>query len=100
VLRAIGFMPKHISGFILGEGAIVGLLGGLAGLALGTLVIGGLQKFVEEGPMSGFFPYFRLQPTSIAVALLLAVVLGLIASFVPAWRASRLSVTGALRRVG
>jgi putative ABC transport system permease protein len=100
VLRAIGFLPKHISGFILGEGAIVGLIGGLAGLALSVLIVGGLQKFVEEGPMSGFFPYFRLQPTSIVVALVLAVVLGLIASFVPAWRASRLSVTNALRRLG
>ena len=100
VLRAIGFLPKHVSGFILGEGAIIGLVGGLVGLALGVLIISGLQKLIEEGPMSGFFPYFRLQWTAVAAGLGLAIVLGFLASFIPAWRASKLSVTNALRRVG
>jgi putative ABC transport system permease protein len=100
VLRAIGFLPKHVSGFILGEGAILGLAGGLAGLGLGYVIIKGIQKFVEEGPMSGWFPYFRLQWTSVVAGIGLAIFLGVLASFIPAWRASRLSVTNALRRVG
>jgi putative ABC transport system permease protein len=100
VLRAIGFLPKHVAGFILSEGLFIGLLGGLAGLALGSLLISGVGKFVEEGPMAGFFPYFRLQPLTVGVALALSSVLGVVAAFIPAYRASRLQVTDALRKVG
>ncbi len=100
VLRAIGFLPKHIAALIVGEGLFVGLLGGIAGLGFATLIISGLGRWIEEGPVSGMFPYFRLQPTAAVLGILLAAGLGGLASSIPAYRASRLSVTDALRRVG
>ncbi len=100
VLRAIGFLPKHVGLFIVGEGLFVGMLGGLAGLAIGVPLITVVGKWVEEGPLAGFFPYFSLQPSAAIAAISFSVLLGGIASLVPAWRASRLSVTDALRRVG
>jgi putative ABC transport system permease protein len=99
VLRAIGFLPGHIASFIVGEGLFVGAIGGAVGLVFGQLMISGIGKAIEEGAMAGMFPYFRLQPLTAALGLALAAGLGAFASLVPAYRASRLHVTEALRRV-
>jgi putative ABC transport system permease protein len=98
VLRAIGFLPRHVAMFILGEAATIGILGGAAGVLFGTVVVNGFGKFLEEN-MAGFFPSFKVAPATTAAAFLLAVGLGVIASLVPAFGASRLSVIDALRRV-
>jgi putative ABC transport system permease protein len=50
--------------------------------------------------MAGFFPYFRLQPSAVILGMVFAIGLGGIASLIPAYRASKLQVTDALRRVG
>jgi putative ABC transport system permease protein len=100
VMRAIGFLPRHVALFIMGEGLFVGLLGGLAGLALAFPLIGGVGRWIEESAMASIFPFFRLQATAVIAAIAFAVVLGGVASLLPAYRASRLSVTDALRRVG
>ena len=99
VLRAIGVLPRHVAMFILGEAATIGLLGGGFGLVFGWLVVNGFGKFLEEN-MAGFFPSFKVTPETAVAAFVLAIALGVIASAVPAWRASRLSVIDSLRRVG
>jgi len=99
VLRAIGFPPGHILGFILGESVLVSLVGGLLGVGLVVLLINhGLGPAVEEN-MSGFFPYFRTPPSVLLTALAAAVGLGFVAGALPAYQASRLKVTDALRRL-
>jgi putative ABC transport system permease protein len=98
-LRAIGFLPKHVAGFVLGEALATGALGGLLGLLLAyPIVEKGMGRFVEEN-MGGFFPYFQIPPATAALALALALALGALAAAVPAYRASRLNVVDALRRV-
>jgi ABC-type antimicrobial peptide transport system permease subunit len=67
---------------------------------LGALIVNGASTALAESPMSGFFEFFALPPLTAAVALAFAIVLGAVAAFVPAWRASRLNVTNALRVVG
>jgi putative ABC transport system permease protein len=99
VLRAIGFRPGHIVLFILGEALTIGLLAGLMGLALAyPLVELGMGRFLEEN-MGAWFPYFRIEKTMMALAVLLAMALSVTASIIPAYRASKLSVTDALRRI-
>lgn len=99
VLRAIGFRPRHIVLFILAEALTIGLLAGLVGLALGyPLIELGLGRFLEEN-MGAWFPYFRIEKTIMAAAVLLAMGLSITASLIPAYRASRMSVTDALRRI-
>jgi putative ABC transport system permease protein len=99
-MRAIGFLPRHIGLYVLGEGLAIGLLGGLAGLLLSyPLVEKGLGRALEEN-MGGFFPYFRIAPATAVAALALALGLGAVASILPAWRAMRLNVVDSLRRVG
>ncbi len=99
VLRAIGFRPGHIVVFILGEAVVVGLLAGIVGVGIAyPLVELGMGRFLEEN-MGGFFPYFRIDRGTMVVSLFLAMGLSLIASLIPAYQASKLSVTDALRRI-
>jgi putative ABC transport system permease protein len=100
VLLALGFRPKHIATFVLGEGLFIGLLGGGLGLLISyPLVEQGMGRWLEEN-MGAYFPYFSI-PTSVALlALGMAVALAGIAALVPAYSASKLDVITALRRIG
>ncbi len=98
-LRALGFLPRHVATFILGEAAALGLLAGGAGLALSFPVVQyGLGRWLEEN-MAGTFPYFRIEAQTAVMAVCFALGLGLLSAAIPAWRASRLTVTDALRRL-
>jgi putative ABC transport system permease protein len=98
-LRALGFSPGHIRFFIIGESTTVGLVAGLVGVGIAwPLVNRGMSAVIEEN-MGGMFPYFRIEPLTIGVALGLALLLGALSGVVPAIQAGRLSVVNALRRV-
>ena len=100
VMMAIGFRPKHVIAFILGEGVVLGLLGGGLGLLMSfPLIEQGLGRFLEEN-MGSFFPYFRIPAEVAGMALLAGAVLAALAAVIPAWRASKLDVIQALRRLG
>ena len=99
VLRALGFTPRHIATFILGEALVIGALGGALGLLISyPLVQQGIGGWIEEN-MGAMFPYFRIPVRTAVIAFLLALGLGLVAAVLPAWGAARLRVTDALRRV-
>ncbi|HKU41193.1 MAG TPA: FtsX-like permease family protein [Polyangiales bacterium] len=100
VLRAIGFLPKHLSAFVVGEATVLGVLGGGLGVAIGIpLINSGVGRYMEEN-FSGFFPYFRVLERDVAIALALSIVLAVIAAVVPAYQAGKLHVTDALRKFG
>lgn len=99
VLRAIGFLPRHLVTFIVGEAVVTAGLGGVVGIALAyPIVQEGLGRFIEEN-LGNMIPYFRIPTTATLAALGLSVVLGALASAIPAWNASRIRVTNALRFV-
>lgn len=99
MMRAIGFMPRHIAIAVLGESVTVGLGGGIAGLLLSHVFINqGMGPWLEEN-MGGFFPYFGIAASTAIMALGLAVLLAAVAALVPAMRAARLNTVEALRRV-
>jgi len=98
-LRAIGFMPKHVVAFIVGEGVAAGAIGGLVGVACAEVFINRMiGPFLEEN-VGSLVPFFRLEADDAVVALVLAASLGFLASIIPAINASRLNVIQALRRV-
>jgi len=100
VLRAIGFLPKHLSTFILVEAGVLGLLGGGLGLLAGFFLINyGVGRVMEE-TFTGLFPYFRVATQDMVISMVLSVALAVIASIVPAYNASKLHVTDALRKLG
>lgn len=100
VLRAIGFLPQHIVRFILAEGVVIGVIGGLIGVLLGYPVVNGALGRVIEENMGNMFPQFKVQPEIAIFAFGLATLLGLVAAILPARQAARLQVVEALRRVG
>jgi putative ABC transport system permease protein len=99
VLRAIGFLPQHVAIWVVAESIVLGAVGGALGIGLAwpfiNLLVG---RFIEEN-MGSFFPYFRLVPENMLLALVLAALLGGAAAVIPAWRASQLRVIDAVRRV-
>jgi len=100
VLRAIGFMPKHLAFFVLGEAAVIGLIGGLLGVALAYFMVNnGLGQVIEEGS-GGMFLYFRMKESDALAGLVIATLAAAAAAAIPAYRASKLNVIDALRRVG
>jgi len=58
-----------------------------------------MGRWLEEN-MGSFFPYFRIPPEVALMAVIGAVVLAAIAAAVPAYRAAKLDVVEALRRLG
>lgn len=100
VMRAIGFLPGHIAFSVLAESIAVGALGGGIGLLLSyPMIERGMGRWIEEN-MGSFFPYFRIDGSTAAAALGLSLLLGLTAGIIPAYRAAKLNIIDALRRVG
>ena len=100
VLRAIGFLPKHLSTFVIMEAGALGLLGGALGLFCGFFLINNAVGRIMEETFTGFFPYFRVATQDMLISIVLSVALAVIASIVPAYQASKLPVTDALRKLG
>jgi putative ABC transport system permease protein len=92
VFRAIGFRKSHITKIIIMEGVIVSVLGGIIGYITGMFVARYAGPLLAD--MSISVPW-RLDLLAVAVGL--AVVIGLLASLYPARQASKLDPAEALR---
>jgi putative ABC transport system permease protein len=84
VRRALGASRGTIFGQCLMEAGVVGLVGGLVGLALTALGLAGVRQIVSPG--TGRLTH--LSPTDIGIALSLAVLATLLAGLYPTWRAA------------
>jgi putative ABC transport system permease protein len=99
VLRALGFLPKHIATFVLSEAMFLGLFGGLLGVALAYPIVDrGLGGWLLEN-MGGMFRRFGVEPLTAVLAVFLAIGLAAAAAIIPANNARRLRVIDALRRI-
>ncbi len=99
VMRALGFMPKHVVMFIVTESLTLGLLSGVVGLGVAYGLIDFLLGPALENNMAAFFPYFRVAPITMIEAVGFAGLLGALAAVWPAVSASRMTVTDSLRRI-
>ncbi len=88
VLRAVGMSRKQLRATIRIESVIVALLGTLVGMAFGLFVAYMVTRPIYNDG-SGSFPWPVQQLALIAV---LGLVLGWLASLIPAWRGSRLNI--------
>src|SRR6185503_9130539 len=97
-MRAIGFRPSHIVGLVLGEGFVVALAGVAIGLALAPPI---LRYFAElfQKQLGAFLGSFELDPKAALLASAIALAGGMLAAALPAWRAGRMRIVDALRRV-
>ncbi len=98
-MRALGFSRAHLFGFVLGESIAAGLIGGGMGILISyPIVERGMGRWLEEN-MGAYFPYFRIELPTLGLAISLVLVLSVLSGALPAWQASRLRVTDALRQV-
>jgi putative ABC transport system permease protein len=99
VLKTLGFGSRLVMLLILTESLVLGLLGGGAGLLLGSFMIRILPKLPGIGDVVAQFPQLGLSPTVTALAFGIALFIGLAAGFVPALLAYRSKITESLRTV-
>ncbi len=94
VLKTLGFTNGAVLWLLVGEALIIALIGGALGLALAS----GLCAMIRSLP-STFADLSRLSvtPAVAAICLLVAAMIGLISSFIPAWGAARRPIVEALR---
>jgi putative ABC transport system permease protein len=93
VLKTVGFPDWAVLMLVLAESVLVALLGGGLGIALAKALT------LRGDPTNGFLPIFYLPGGQIATGVGVALLVGVIAGFLPAFSAMRLRVVEALRRV-
>lgn len=98
VLKTLGFTSDTILGIIVGEAVTIALIGGIVGLGLAQLltsVVGKVgQNFVQQ--LHGL----SMTWTTASIALAVAIFIGLVSSFIPAWNAARTNILDSLRFAG
>jgi len=99
IMKAIGAQNKDILLIFLFNSGLIGLVGGIGGVLLGSLasvVIGSMGDPTATGPQA-IFSSTALTPSLIIFALFFSVVIGMIAGAIPAYNASKLKPVDALR---
>jgi len=102
-LRAIGFSRRSVLASFVLEALLLCVAGGIIGTAL-AFVLFNLVLTRPTGTMnfrtfSEVLFNFRLTPPLIAGGLAFSLAMGIFGGFFPAWRASRLKITTALREI-
>jgi lipoprotein-releasing system permease protein len=109
ILRTLGASPGSIMGIFVVQGALVGVIGTLAGLVLGlgiALNIDTIVPALERALNASFLPkdiylISRMpsdpQSSDIMPIALISLVLSFLATIYPSWRASRVNPAEALR---
>lgn len=92
VMKTLGFRSGRILRIILGESMLLSLLGAVLGLGTAWLAITALS-----GPAAAFAP-LSFPPIVILWGLLIAVALGFVTGFPPAWSAYRMRIVDAFAR--
>jgi putative ABC transport system permease protein len=97
VLKTLGFTSGEILAIILGEAAVISLIGG----TLGVLLASGLCAVVRNGP--SFFQQLStlsLTPGVMGICLATALFIGLVSALLPAANAARTPILDSLRYSG
>jgi lipoprotein-releasing system permease protein len=109
ILRTLGASPRSVMGIFVVQGALAGIVGTLAGVALGLLIafnIGTIVPALERLLSTSFLPSsiyvisrMPSQPlaSDIVPITLISLALAFVATLYPSWRASRVNPAEALR---
>lgn len=98
VLKTLGFNNDTILGIIIGEAVSIALIGGILGLLLASLL-----TVVVGQAAAVFMPQLHnlsIEPITALICLGVAVFIGIVSSFIPAWNAARTNILDSLRYAG
>ncbi len=93
ILLAIGWKPGRVIRMILWESALLGFLGGIVGVIIGTIGV----KVLETLPAIHGMLEPDFNAGLMGVAVVLSVVVGVLSGLYPAWRSSRLTPSLAMQ---
>ncbi len=108
IMKAIGAKNRDVLLIFLFNSGLIGLVGGIGGIVLGAVAssligsYGGITSSsstegMGRGGMMNMFSSTAITPELLIEALLFAMVIGVVAGAIPAYRASRLNPVDALR---
>ena len=97
ILKTLGFAPGHILGVLIGESALIAVVGGLFGSIGARLIFSGMDI---SSMTTGFIDQFNVTWATVALAAGIGLVVAFASTFIPAWNASRLAIADAVRRRG
>lgn len=109
ILRTMGATPKDVMGIFIAQGAIIGLIGTLIGLIGGLLLAHNVTSLVEQVQsllnvqfvsedvyLIGFVPS-QIKQLDVVVVCGISLIMSLLATVYPAWRAANIAPAEALR---
>ncbi|MBN2331342.1 MAG: FtsX-like permease family protein, partial [Candidatus Aenigmarchaeota archaeon] len=103
IMKAIGAKNRDIMMIFMLNSALVGFVGGVFGVVVGTLA-SGLMDFSGDtatagigGGMGRMFGSTLVTPSLVFYAMAISIGIGMVAGLIPAYRASKLKPVDALR---
>ncbi|MCC5866928.1 MAG: lipoprotein-releasing ABC transporter permease subunit [Gammaproteobacteria bacterium] len=109
ILRTLGASPRHITSIFIVQGTVIGVVGTLLGVLLGALLavnlerlIAGVERLLDTKFLAADVYFIsdlpaQLQWQDLLAIAMTALVLSLISTLYPAWRAARTQPAEALR---
>lgn len=99
IMKAIGATNKDIMSIFIIEGMLVSSIGGIVGIILGVFGSQGLtailNNFMMMGGSSSLTPVITI--VSVVLAVTVSLIVGVLSSLYPAWKAARMSPIEAVR---
>ncbi|HEV3510592.1 MAG TPA: FtsX-like permease family protein [Candidatus Sulfotelmatobacter sp.] len=97
LLKTLGFTRQGLLSIFVSESVALALAGGVIGVAVAIPVITGItHRFIGLGiPLN-----MKVNGITAGISLLVAVVLGIVSGYLPAYRASRMNIVDGLRHIG
>ncbi|MEV5914851.1 hypothetical protein DMH25_28115 [Streptomyces sp. WAC 01325] len=100
LMRAIGSSRRQVNRSVLVEALLLGFIGSVLGVAAGVGIAVGLMKLMSMAGMNLSTDDLTVKVTTPVVGLILGVVVTVLAAYLPARRAGKVSPMAALRDAG